>query len=73
MGVLSCDRKDCANIMCDRFSYSRNEYICDRCFNELVALGPATNIDNFMNSSPSNLDLTEESKIYFDRIFPRSP
>lgn len=35
MSVLSCDRKDCKNDMCNRHSH-RHGYICDECFKELV-------------------------------------
>jgi len=34
MGVKECRRKDCDNIMCNRYS-QRFGYICDECFEEL--------------------------------------
>jgi len=34
MGVMECNRKDCDNIMCNRYS-QRFGYICDECFEEL--------------------------------------
>ena len=48
MGVLACDRYKCKNIMCDRHSYHYG-YICNECFEELVNLGPETNIASFMD------------------------
>lgn len=36
MGVLACDRKDCKNVMCDRFD--GNHYICNECFEELCSV-----------------------------------
>jgi hypothetical protein len=35
MGVLTCDRRDCENIMCRRYSHKYG-YICEECFEELV-------------------------------------
>lgn len=35
MSLLSCSRKGCKNILCDRLS-STYGYICDECFDELV-------------------------------------
>lgn len=52
MGVLSCARRGCPNIMCDRLSHEHG-YICNDCFEELVATGPTTDIAEFMNSSKS--------------------
>lgn len=49
MGVLTCNRKDCGNVMCDRSS-AQFGYICNDCFDELVKSGPHTNIEYFMNS-----------------------
>jgi hypothetical protein len=47
MGELSCNRCDCDNVMCDRFSHNYG-YICSECFSELIGLGPETNIKSFM-------------------------
>lgn len=38
MGVLACDRNECENIMCDRYSREYG-YICNECFVELVNSG----------------------------------
>mgnify|MGYP003965277447 FL=1 len=37
MSVLSCNRRGCSNIMCDRHNH-KHGYICDECFKELVSL-----------------------------------
>lgn len=70
MGVLACERNNCPNIMCDRLSPEFG-YLCDDCFNELVKLGPATNVAEFMQT-PKTLGskkLEEASLAYFERIF----
>lgn len=69
MGVIPCDRSNCEHIMCDRSSYTYGR-ICNYCFDELVKLGPKTNIDEFMNSSPSKNPFDENaSYAYFNEIF----
>lgn len=50
MSVLECDRADCEQIMSERYS-DEYGYLCYECFDELVALGPETNISNFMKTS----------------------
>jgi hypothetical protein len=54
--------------MCDRISHGRQEYICNECFEELVALGPTTDLDTFMQS-PKSYNATDASRAYFDAIF----
>jgi hypothetical protein len=34
MAIMACDRNNCINIMCDRYS-SEYGYICNECFEEL--------------------------------------
>ena len=70
MSVLECDRYGCPNVMCDRLSHGRQQYICYSCFEELVYLGPQTNLDEFMDSEPSSSIPEEASRAYFDAIFP---
>lgn len=36
MGVMSCDRQGCNNIMCDRLILRNSRYICNDCFQELL-------------------------------------
>lgn len=69
MSVLACDRKGCHNVMCDRLSHQYG-YICEECFEELVTLGPETNIEEFMGCDDrQNIDI-EDSHRYFDTVFP---
>jgi len=69
MGVLSCDRNGCDRIMCDRYS-SEYGYICWECFDELVASGPTTDIEVFMNSLKRiNRDTKEESQARYNVVF----
>jgi hypothetical protein len=73
MGVMACDRVGCENVMCDRISDERQEYLCRECFDELVALGPSTDLDEFMNSPPHRQSTREAaSRAYFDQIFPET-
>lgn len=48
MGVKTCSRAGCENIMCDRYSEDYG-YICYSCFQDLIDSGPETNISSFMN------------------------
>lgn len=59
MGVLSCDRLGCQNIMCNRLSHKYG-YICDECFEELIELGPYANIELFMDSRREEKDYSDE-------------
>lgn len=46
MGVLECDREGCDNIMCDRFSWQLQKYICRDCFRELIEFLKRSNVVN---------------------------
>lgn len=37
MGVMACDRYECEHIMCNRCILDHTMYICDWCYDELVA------------------------------------
>lgn len=52
MSVLSCNRGNCPNIMCDRYSH-RYGYICDDCFSQLILTGG--DIQDFMDSEVRDL------------------
>jgi hypothetical protein len=52
MSVLSCSRVYCNNIMCDRYSYKYG-YLCNECFDELVALGEYVDLNKFMQTEPA--------------------
>ena len=67
MGVMTCDRKGCERILCDRYS-SEYGYICYTCFSELVDRDPK-DIEAFMSKKPKkgNRDFND-----YDRIFPIS-
>lgn len=70
MSVLTCERRGCANVMCDLFSYEYG-YICNECFRELVRSGVRTNIVEFMNTEPGSPPPEEEDATlaYFSAIF----
>lgn len=69
MSVLACDRKGCDNVMCDRLSREYG-YICNECFNELVELGPNTDIAEFMGQTNSKEFNEKESYRFFNSEFP---
>jgi len=50
MGVLTCDRFRCDNVMCDRYSYHYG-YICNDCFDELM--NSTLGIETFMLTRPN--------------------
>ena len=68
MGVMSCNRKNCYNIMCERFS-NEYGYICNRCFEELISKGPETNIEEFMKTSPIKVN-EKAARARFEVEFP---
>lgn len=72
MGVLPCDRVGCDNIMCDRLGAYRGiqYYICDRCFDELVRIGPQADVESFMEGGLIESFDPDASRAYFDSIFP---
>lgn len=37
MGVMRCGRYDCEHIMCTRLILDRSMYICEYCYDELLA------------------------------------
>lgn len=70
MSVLECNRYNCQNIMCDRYSHEYG-YICNECFLELVDSGIDTDIETFMYSS-KKLDYEQPREPYkrYDKEFP---
>lgn len=69
MGVMSCSRRGCNNVMCDSYN-PKYGYLCGDCFEELVRLGVKTDIKEFMQSEKSG-DEEEAARAYFDKIFER--
>lgn len=71
MGVLTCDRVNCSNVMSERRSRQYG-YLCWECFDELVQLGPGVDIEDFMGSKKDHIaESYEASYAYFDQIFKR--
>lgn len=74
MSVLSCYRRNCENIMCDRYSYEYG-YICDECLKELKlacrAEGSVSDniISQFMESEKKDYDSSEWIGEALDKIF----
>ena len=68
MGVLSCDRLGCENIMCDYLS-SEHGYICNYCLNELKEK-PWTDIEVFMNTFKECSPQDEDAWLrYLENVF----
>jgi len=56
--------------MCDRLSYTYG-YICDECFEELVASGSDTSIETFMSAKPNrNRDKLFPPRELYEQEFP---
>ena len=70
MGVKTCNRVSCYNIMCDRHS-DEHGYLCDDCFRALLNMSPDADIGEFMEDKTKDFD-REESYKKFDAIFQRS-
>lgn len=79
MSVLECNRENCQNIMCDRYS-SEFGYICNECFNELILWmlrysdeSPMEVIRDFMDSEKGNIYPCEMDVFeYVNDVFPMS-
>ncbi len=67
MGVLSCDRPGCDNIMCDRYS-GKHGYLCWECFNELVA--KKIPVSEFMRTIRAEEDENPYTEEFYNEIFP---
>lgn len=59
MGVLTCSRGNCINIMCDKHSYDYG-YICDDCFEELVFTN--LSIADFMKTDIGDVHIINRRK-----------
>lgn len=73
MSVLPCNRHGCENIMCDRHSIEYG-YICDECFEELVALKkamPHATTDEFMDSPKQSSTSDADARGWLDAVFIR--
>ena len=68
MSVMPCARNGCKNIMCNRYSFIYG-YICIDCFNELISLGPETNIITFFDIPKKTIN-TEAAYARFNVEFP---
>ena len=66
---MSCDRRGCEHIMCDRLSRDYG-YICSTCFEELVESGPGTDIGEFMHSRPKKPVNIEAVRARYNVEFP---
>lgn len=57
--------------MCDRYSV-RHGYICEDCFEELVATGRQTDIKMFMDTEKQPRELEDSNAVFnlYDSIFP---
>ena len=70
MGVMSCSRNECENVMCTRYS-TEHGYICNECFDELCAKGDIFNVANFMKSVKPTRETRKASRAYYETLFKR--
>ena len=69
MSVMKCDRNNCENICCNRYSHNHG-YLCNSCFEELVKKGNNYSIIKFMVSdAPQNDFDSEEARRHYNSIF----
>jgi hypothetical protein len=69
MGVKSCNRNGCENIMCDRYS-SKYGYLCNSCYIEYIESTSDISISEFMNSTVTlTSNEIEERNDLFDQEF----
>jgi hypothetical protein len=71
MSVLSCDRRGCNSIMCDRYSFSFG-YICEYCYTAAVKLRitDRDRLIEFMNDDDLQPpDDEAEAKAFLDDLF----
>ena len=68
MGVLACCRKDCENIVCERYSHEFG-YLCDECFDELVNSGPITDIRHFIETERPSSTVHLEANARYSQVF----
>lgn len=69
MGVLACDRKNCENIMCDRYS-PEHGYICGECFEELIDSEMFITIFMQTEREPKSGLLKVDRRKYIEEAFP---
>ena len=69
MSVLACDRVGCTSVLCDRCG-NTDKWICEQCFEELVHLGPQTDLEAFMDGKPEETSNLTASRAYFEVIYP---
>lgn len=68
MGVLSCNRRNCSNIMCDRYNTTFG-YVCDDCFSEMCIAQKSDEdftIESFMRSDKFAVD---DLKVDLSEVF----
>ena len=75
MGVITCDVYGCENIMCDRRGYAPSYGmgtldICDEHFEQLVILGPGTDLESFFEGDIQSIPDPNASRAFFDEMFP---
>lgn len=73
MGVLACGRRDCQNILCERWSDTFRVHLCEYCFDELATVYPKVSVTDFLLSSVHDQPAVKATRILLDNIFPRRP
>jgi len=74
MGIMKCNRLNCENIGCERYS-SVYGYICEECFRELVESSSLISCINEFMQFPKFTMSREEKEIvrnHLETIFPKN-
>lgn len=69
MGVKTCYRGNCNNILCECYS-PEHGYICGECFEELVQRGPQADIGEFMRTQKPPENSEKAARARFEVEFP---
>lgn len=71
MSVIQCDKEGCDNIMSE-YESQKHGYLCEQCYETLVASGPNTNIEKFMGKTPTwSLERERKAEQRYSKVFKR--
>lgn len=70
MSVLACNRGNCENIMCDRYSHKYG-YLCNQCLEELYLKPKNTDLSVFMGEDTRHADPIELADFWQQEFISR--
>lgn len=71
MGVPECSRVGCPSTFPERYHAQHNVSLCDDCFEELVASGPLTDIQEFSKTPKISDQAKEAARARFEIELPK--